>query len=74
MSGGLYYSPGRPGGVCSSGCDMDAGACLLAPSAPTALISDDQIVPAHPSDSWSAHQNNHTQPFLDAWLQMQVGY
>ncbi|GJQ83239.1 hypothetical protein Trydic_g8837 [Trypoxylus dichotomus] len=48
---------------------MDTGACCVAPSAPQR--SDDQIVPAHPGDCWNTHQNNHQQPFLDAWLQMQ---
>lgn len=50
---------------------MDTGACCVAPSAPSR--SDDQIVPAHPGDCWNPHQNNHSQPFVDAWLlQMQV--
>ncbi|KAK9736577.1 hypothetical protein QE152_g11407 [Popillia japonica] len=49
---------------------MDTGACCVAPSAPQR--SDDQIVPAHPGDCWNSHQTNHQQPFLDAWLQMQI--
>ncbi|XP_022917885.2 dendritic arbor reduction protein 1-like isoform X1 [Onthophagus taurus] len=53
---------------------MDAGACCLTPSASANQHSEDQIVPAHPADCWSTHhhQNNHTQPFVDAWLQMQA--
>ncbi|KAK4872394.1 hypothetical protein RN001_014423 [Aquatica leii] len=49
---------------------MDSGTCCLAPSAPPR--SDDQIVPAHPGECWNSSPNNYSQPFLDAWLQMQT--
>lgn len=56
--------------LCDCEWAMDTGACCVAPSAPQR--SDDQIVPAHPGDCWNPHPGNHSQPFLDAWLQMQV--